>query len=303
MLEHIFLYDEAGILSKIRIGVFRPDEQRPGADATASTDWLGNLVAQERRRRLHDWLGKRSLPLELFCGCDQVGTLKTLTDKSGALVKEVVRDSFGVQLHDSFPDLFIPIGFAGGLADPDTGLVRFGYRDYDPSVGRFTAPDPLGDTGGDHDLYDYCIDDPVTMNDPSGLFPPLLLFLGFKALALGIAAAGSYASAKVVDKIKSARDGKESTDAVDALKKIAPAVGMASGLSAVPGVLAMGPGAMAAGGAALHASKYGDKIINAAPKVKDFIEGAVLPGPPAMTRSGAAGYFTGELYKKATEGK
>ena len=29
----------------------------------------------------------------------------------------------------------IPFGFAGGLHDRDTGLVRFGYRDYDPEVG------------------------------------------------------------------------------------------------------------------------------------------------------------------------
>ena len=28
------------------------------------------------------------------------------------------------------------IGFAGGLEDPETGLVRFCYRDYDPEVGR-----------------------------------------------------------------------------------------------------------------------------------------------------------------------
>ena len=27
----------------------------------------------------------------------------------------------------------------------------------------------MGDTGGDHDLYDYCVDDPVDLNDPSGL--------------------------------------------------------------------------------------------------------------------------------------
>ena len=37
----------------------------------------------------------------------------------------------------------IPFGFAGGLYDEDTGLIRFGARDYDPSVGRWTAKDPI----------------------------------------------------------------------------------------------------------------------------------------------------------------
>ena len=63
----------------------------------------------------------------------------------------------------------MPIGFAGGLVDRDTGLIRFGYRDYDPHVGRFTAPDPAGDRRGDGDLYDYCVDDPVSRVDPLGL--------------------------------------------------------------------------------------------------------------------------------------
>ena len=27
----------------------------------------------------------------------------------------------------------------------------------------------MGDTGGDHDLYDYCVDDPVSFVDPQGL--------------------------------------------------------------------------------------------------------------------------------------
>ncbi len=71
--------------------------------------------------------------------------------------------------YDTYPELFIPIGFAGGLVDRHTGLVRFGFRDYMPELGRFTCPDPLGDTGGDHDLYDYCVDDPVNMVDPEGL--------------------------------------------------------------------------------------------------------------------------------------
>ncbi len=53
--------------------------------------------------------------------------------------------------------------------DRHTGFVRFGFRDYDPQVGRFTAKDPIGYTGGDHDLYDYCVDDPVSFVDPEGL--------------------------------------------------------------------------------------------------------------------------------------
>ncbi|MEW5772928.1 MAG: RHS repeat-associated core domain-containing protein [Thermodesulfobacteriota bacterium] len=57
----------------------------------------------------------------------------------------------------------------GGCRDRHTGFVRFGRRDCDPEVGRFNAQDPLGDTGGDHDLYEYCVDDPVNAVDPEGL--------------------------------------------------------------------------------------------------------------------------------------
>ena len=55
----------------------------------------------------------------------------------------------------------LPLGFAGGLYDPDTGLTRFPWRDYDADTGRFTALDPLGAKGGDTDGYGYCVDDPV----------------------------------------------------------------------------------------------------------------------------------------------
>ncbi|MEW5774907.1 MAG: RHS repeat-associated core domain-containing protein [Thermodesulfobacteriota bacterium] len=106
-------------------------------------------------------------------GYDQVGSLKAVAamggPHEGRVVKAIDYDAFGQILSDSNPALFIPLAFAGGLRDRFTGLVRFCHRDYDPTVGRFTAPDPLGDTGGDHDLYDYCVDDPVGRVDPEGL--------------------------------------------------------------------------------------------------------------------------------------
>jgi RHS repeat-associated protein len=77
-------------------------------------------------------------------------------------------DAFGLMLADSNSGFAFPFGFAGGLADPDTGLVRFGARDYDPATGRWTARDPILFAGGLH-LYAYAANDPVNRVDRDGL--------------------------------------------------------------------------------------------------------------------------------------
>jgi RHS repeat-associated protein len=70
-------------------------------------------------------------------------------------------------LYDSNPG-FQPFGFAGGLYDSDTGLVRFGARDYDAQAGRWTTKDPIGFAGGDVNLYGYVLNDPINLIDPNG---------------------------------------------------------------------------------------------------------------------------------------
>lgn len=62
---------------------------------------------------------------------------------------------------------FQPFGYAGGLYDPDTGLVRFGIRDYDPSIGRWTCKDPIGLSDGPN-VYAYCGNEPLNRIDPNG---------------------------------------------------------------------------------------------------------------------------------------
>ena len=47
--------------------------------------------------------------------------------------------------------------------------MRFGYRDYDPDTGRWTAKDPIFFDGGDTDLYGYVVNSPVNFFDPYGL--------------------------------------------------------------------------------------------------------------------------------------
>ena len=107
----------------------------------------------------------------LALGADQVGTIKTVADNTGDLIKELQYDSFGNLLEDSNPRFYLPLGFAGGILDRHTGFVRFGWRYYMPEAGRFTAPDPARWAGGDPDLYDYCVDDPIGKIDPQGLEP------------------------------------------------------------------------------------------------------------------------------------
>ena len=99
---------------------------------------------------------------------DQVGSLRLVADADGNVVKRIDYDSFGNIISDTDPSFEVPFGFAGGLHDRDTGLVRFGFRDFDTDIGRWTAKDPILFAGGDTDLFGYCLNDPVNQVDPSG---------------------------------------------------------------------------------------------------------------------------------------
>jgi RHS repeat-associated protein len=99
---------------------------------------------------------------------DHLGSPRLVIDTSGNTVERIDYDEFGNVTRDDHPGT-IPFGFAGGLYDADTGLVRFGARDYDPSTGRWTSKDPLRFGAGQTNLYAYVGNDPINVIDPSGL--------------------------------------------------------------------------------------------------------------------------------------
>jgi RHS repeat-associated protein len=100
---------------------------------------------------------------------DQAGSVRLVVNATtGAVVQRLEYDGFGRVTLDTNPG-FQPFGFAGGLYDPETGLVRFDSRDYDATTGRWTAKDPIGFLGLDTNLYRYAGNDPVNLADPSGL--------------------------------------------------------------------------------------------------------------------------------------
>jgi RHS repeat-associated protein len=99
---------------------------------------------------------------------DHVGSPRLIVDAStGTVTQRLDYDAFGNVVTDTNPG-FQPFGFAGGLYDRDTGLVRFGARDYEPQTGRWITKDPMLFAGGDLNLYAYAGNDPINRADPTG---------------------------------------------------------------------------------------------------------------------------------------
>ena len=117
---------------------------------------------------------------------DHLGSVRLVVNvASGSVAQRVRYDEFGIETENTNPG-WQPFGYAGGLTDPATGLIRFGARDYDPATGRWTAKDPIGFAGGATSLYAYTFNDPVNRIDPSGRIVPFLI-AGWAVIEVGLA--------------------------------------------------------------------------------------------------------------------
>ncbi|NQX62513.1 S-layer homology domain-containing protein [Paenibacillus qinlingensis] len=101
---------------------------------------------------------------------DAVGTPQMIIKGDRTVVKKLQYDSYGNLISDSNPSFTLALGYAGGLADDGTKLVRFGFRDYDPHSGRWTAKDPILLDSEQANLYAYVNNNPIQYRDPCGLF-------------------------------------------------------------------------------------------------------------------------------------
>jgi len=161
-------------------------------EPVAELDGSGNLVS----RFVYCGCGAGNIPQYLVKNgvtyrilSDHLGSPRLVVDAtSGAIVQRMDYDEFGNVITDTNPG-FQPFGFAGGIYDRDTGLVRHEARDYDPETGRWTAKDPIRFKGRSANLYGYVFNNPVNRTDPSGLFvgPSGPVFGSMGGLLLGAA--------------------------------------------------------------------------------------------------------------------
>jgi len=99
---------------------------------------------------------------------DGLGSVVALTDFSEATVEGYNYDTFGnvERFGNAVQNTY---GFTGREYDLETGLYYYRVRYYDPETGRFISKDPIGFAGGDVNLYNYVLGDPINWGDPTGL--------------------------------------------------------------------------------------------------------------------------------------
>lgn len=147
-------------------GFLYQDGLRPVAELDGNNQTVSRFV----------YADKANVPAYLVKGgatyrivSDHLGSPRLVVNVAdGSVAQRMDYDEWGRVTYDSNPG-FQPFGFAGGIYDRDTGLVRFGARDYDAETGRWTAKDPIGFRGGDTNLYGYVWSDPINWIDSLGL--------------------------------------------------------------------------------------------------------------------------------------
>ncbi len=97
---------------------------------------------------------------------DRQGNITLLLDSNAAPIETYHYDAFGQETTPEVPKS--PWRFSSKRVDPETGLVYFGRRYYDPTLGKWLTQDPLGLKAGPN-LYAYVLNGPMTKFDLYGL--------------------------------------------------------------------------------------------------------------------------------------
>ncbi len=127
----------------------------------STVDYL-NGPGIDNKLRLND---SRLSTGPLYFQQDQLGSTTALTNSNGGIVAQINYDAFG----NSSGTSLTRYDYTGRERDPDTGLLYYRARWYDPQVGRFISEDPIGLAGGIN-AFAYVGNGPILGTDPQGLF-------------------------------------------------------------------------------------------------------------------------------------
>jgi RHS repeat-associated protein len=146
----------------LRTGYLPLQERNSGNSVTRELAWgldmgggIGGLLELRQTGQNYSYL------------YDGKGNVVTVLDNAQTVVAAYAYDDFGSPLA-KLGTFEQPMRFSTQPYDETTGLVRYSYRFYAPSLGRWLNRDPIGESGG-LNLYAFVGNNPVNFIDPFGL--------------------------------------------------------------------------------------------------------------------------------------
>ena len=141
------------------------------------------------------------------------GDIIGIIDSTGSKVVEYTYNEWGklLSITGTMTDTIgqkNPLRYRGYYYDAETGLYYLNSRYYDPEIGRFiNADNQISGVGSDirgYNLFAYCFNNPVNMNDSTGNWPRwITAVVTVTAVVVGVAAlaTGNVALAAVAGKV------------------------------------------------------------------------------------------------------
>jgi RHS repeat-associated protein len=123
-------------------------------------DETGNVTAQYFAR------GETIGGTSYYFSEDHLGSIREMTNSSGAIVWQQSFDPYGVPT-TIVSTTAADFGYAGYYVHSRSGLNLTRTRSYNVSLGRFINRDPIEERGG-MNLYAYVANGPTLLTDPSG---------------------------------------------------------------------------------------------------------------------------------------
>jgi RHS repeat-associated protein len=122
---------------------------------------IGGLISMKRFEQEDDGLEEKVH----YYHYDALGSVRGLSNQKGELSAEFEYDAFGNGKNNKKWNTY---RFSSKEFEDHAGLYFFGARYYDPEIGRWLTPDPLGFIDGPN-KYLYVADNPLNVVDPWGL--------------------------------------------------------------------------------------------------------------------------------------
>lgn len=161
-----------------RYDAFGRRVSKEGPEGLTEYIWDGTVVAEVLKQGsepvvlLHEPgtfrpLAKQEGEQAYVCVTDPVGTPRELLTLTGKVAWAGRLSAWGELEQVLERETDWPVRFQGQWSDDETGLVFNWHRYYDPQIGRYLSPDPIGLEGG-LNAYNY-VKNPMNWVDPRGL--------------------------------------------------------------------------------------------------------------------------------------